>query len=225
VAIHGSRVRADMLWREPEGVELPVLPDEWTPLADFLRAWADQYADRLVRRHGFAHGPARFRSYLARRAYAWCLVHVIEHAEVELSTRIEGELQPITIMHGSKYQTRHGELVRVARNVVGRSVRDRDPVIDEVYADPHVRRRPEVTGTVAIAPAAARARMTKAKIEDARKKIEAIQSDRQQRRKDFADLPELMVETGLTKRLLEKALQQVSPTLKRKPGQHRKPRK
>jgi hypothetical protein len=225
--VRGSRGRLEPLWREPEADDLPSLPTERTPLTEFLRAWSDQYADHLLR-HAAVF--AQRRPYLALRALYWCLQHVIEaRDEVEWSERINGELQTFNTDPGGKYLIRHGALVRVSRTVIGRSVRERDAVIEEVHADVHIRCRPKERGTAPVTSAAARARLTKAKVEDARKMIEAIQRDRLRLGEDLADLPELMqllkkTELG-RKTLLEKALQQVSPTLKRKVGEHRKRRK
>jgi hypothetical protein len=193
-------------WQEPKAADLPPLPAEWTPLLPGIhREWAEPYAAA--------------RSTQLARAYAWHRQHFFkqwEDDEIEWADRELREgapLQSITIYppkerHSRNFKIERGHVVHIPSG--------------RIHYDPHYRRRPELGGAVPPTSAAARSRQTKAEVEKARKRIEAIQRDRQRCDEDFADRKELKEITGLPKALLEKAQRQVSPSLKRKPGQHRK---
>jgi hypothetical protein len=129
---------ADLLWRDPEGADLPAWPAEWTPLGDFLRDSATRYADRLI---GTFRHDISIRSVLFRRAFHWCLRHLFERlAEVEVAERqADGTFRPITINSRGQYRMRHNALERLTWTAVGRSSRVRGAEVAEAFEDPHVK--------------------------------------------------------------------------------------
>ena len=212
---------ATRLWQDPQPDRLPVLPPEWTPLADFLHEWAARHADHVIRRSTFVHDFA-VRSALIALAYTGCRGWLRSMlAKTDYADRqADGTFAPITINARGEYRMRRRALVRRAVTAVGRPSRERGAVDAEVYEDPHIRRRPGVMKTILIkATEMSRPRGTQAEVEEAVKRIEDINRGRQEA--DFADRDEVRRITGLKKAVVEKAMRLVRPDLKGTRGRKR----